>query len=56
MSNNSTILSDSNSSALPNQEDEMLDFEYSTQMVCEVFNSIERSCYPQEIILTEVEW
>ena len=56
MSSSGNVLQDSNSSALPNQEDEIIDFEYSTQMLCEVFTSIERLPCPQEIKLTEVEW
>ena len=56
MSNSGSVLTDSNPNGLPNQEDEIIDFEYSTQMMCEVFSSIERSPYPQEITLTEVEW
>lgn len=56
MSSSGSVLQDSNLSALPNREDEIIDFEYSTQMLCEVFKSIERSPYLQEIKLTEVEW
>ena len=56
MSKNGSTLKDSNLSALPNQEDEIIDFEYSTQMMCEVLTSIERSPCLQEVTLTEVEW
>lgn len=56
ISNNGSTLNEQNGSALPNQQDEIIDFEYSTQMMCEVLTSIEHSSYPQEITLTEVEW
>ena len=49
-------LQDQNELNMPNREDEMIDFDYSSQMMCEIVTDLEAAPYENNVELVEVEW
>lgn len=47
---------DQNEINMPNRDDEIIDFDYSTQMMCEIVSNIEAAPYENNVELVEVEW